>query len=132
LTARAGRETLHINSAAIPRRRPIDYADRVPIADHQGEASCLTPSTASRRACPVSRAQSPARGETLMAMVAHDAFTHILTNPLLAHEVHCPDVYSEAGMAWIEQRSTFAEVAQRACEDEPDLTADFRAPGWRD
>lgn len=57
-------------------------------------------------------------GDTLMTMVAHDAFTHILTNPLLAEEVHCPDVYTDVGLALIEERATFAKLVARNCEDE--------------
>lgn len=57
-------------------------------------------------------------GDTLTTMVAHDAFTHILTNPLLAEEVHCRDVYTDVGLELIEQRSTFADLVARNCEDE--------------
>lgn len=70
-------------------------------------------------------------GETLTAMVAHDAFTHILTNPLLAREVHVPEIYSEAGLALIEERATFADIVARNTEGEGDVAADFRAPALR-
>lgn len=61
-------------------------------------------------------------GDTLTTMVAHDAFTHILTNPMLAEEVHVAEVFSEAGLDYIEDRYRFADIVARACEDEGEVT----------
>lgn len=51
---------------------------------------------------------------TLMAtMVAVDAFSQALTNPLLAPGIFTPATFSPVGMAAIEQTSTLADVVRR-------------------
>lgn len=69
-------------------------------------------------------------GETLMTMVAHDAFTHVLTNPALAEEVHRADVFTDPGLAYIEETFTLPEIVQRNCEDEGDVLTCFTSPNW--
>ena len=50
---------------------------------------------------------------TLTQMVALDAFTHILTNPLLASEVHCEATYSPKGWEIIDENATLVDVIKR-------------------
>jgi prostaglandin-endoperoxide synthase 2 len=59
--------------------------------------------------------------DTLRRMVAYDAFTHILTNPVLSTEVHCPDTFSKAGWKLIQENATLEQVIRRNC-DETKLT----------
>jgi len=59
------------------------------------------------------RGKSEVMPETLRAMVAYDAFTHILTNPVLAGEVHCADTFSPFGIDLIEQRSSLEDIVRR-------------------
>jgi prostaglandin-endoperoxide synthase 2 len=59
------------------------------------------------------RGEGEAMPETLVHMVAYDAFTHILTNPILASEVHCPQTFSEAGWEIIEAKASLADIVRR-------------------
>lgn len=52
-------------------------------------------------------------GELLRVMVANDAFTQALTNPLLAKSVFGPHTFSEEGMAVIKSTRTLADIAVR-------------------
>ncbi|MGD1880121.1 MAG: peroxidase family protein [Kiloniellaceae bacterium] len=52
-------------------------------------------------------------GELLKTMVANDAFTQALTNPLLSKSVFTPATFSEEGMAVIEGTTTLADVIAR-------------------
>lgn len=52
-------------------------------------------------------------GKTLLCIVAHDAFTHIYTNPVLAPAISCPEVFSPAGWEIVQARSTLAEIIAR-------------------
>ena len=51
--------------------------------------------------------------ETLNAMVAVDAFSQILTNPLLASNVYGPQAFSEEGMAVIDETASFQALVAR-------------------
>jgi prostaglandin-endoperoxide synthase 2 len=62
------------------------------------------------------RAENDTMPETLMRMVAYDAFTHILTNPVLSSEVHCVRTFSEVGMEIIEERAGLNEIVRRNCD----------------
>ena len=51
--------------------------------------------------------------ETVTRMVAYDAFTHILTNPLLASEIHTPETFSDVGWAIIQENATLEQIVKR-------------------
>lgn len=55
-------------------------------------------------------------GETIMRMVAYDAFTHILTNPVLATEINCVETFSSVGWEIIGQQASLAEIVRRNCD----------------
>jgi prostaglandin-endoperoxide synthase 2 len=59
------------------------------------------------------RADGEVMPETLTTMVAHDAFTHILTSPILASEVHCPQTFSDAGWEIIQKGATLVDIVNR-------------------
>jgi prostaglandin-endoperoxide synthase 2 len=67
------------------------------------------------------RGENETMPDTLRRMVAYDAFTHILTNPVLSTEVHCPDTFSKAGWKLIQENATLEQVIRRNC-DETKLT----------
>jgi prostaglandin-endoperoxide synthase 2 len=52
-------------------------------------------------------------GELLVTMVANDAFTQALTNPLLAENVFNEDTFSKEGMEVIRSTRTLAELISR-------------------
>ena len=49
-------------------------------------------------------------GDLLMTMVANDAFTQALTNPLLARSVFNADTFSPAGMDIITGTGSLADI----------------------
>jgi prostaglandin-endoperoxide synthase 2 len=51
--------------------------------------------------------------ETLTYMVANDAFTHILTNPILSSEVHCERTFSELGWRIVQEQASLADIVKR-------------------
>ncbi|NIA70560.1 hypothetical protein HBA54_18345 [Pelagibius litoralis] len=64
--------------------------------------------------------ESDMMGELLKIMVANDAFTQALTNPLLAVAVYNADTFGAEGLEIIEKTSTLAQVVARntALQDE--------------
>ncbi|MFY9294088.1 MAG: peroxidase family protein [Methylorubrum rhodinum] len=62
------------------------------------------------------RGEGETMPETLTRMVAYDAFTHILTNPVLASEVHCESTYSEWGWNHIQNHGGLKELILRNCD----------------
>ena len=52
-------------------------------------------------------------GELLTRMVAHDAFTQILSNPLLAREIHHEGTFTRYGMEQIEQTGSIEDLVLR-------------------
>ncbi len=52
-------------------------------------------------------------GELLVTMVANDAFTQALTNPLLAKAVYCEDTFSAEGLEIIKENRTLADIIVR-------------------
>lgn len=62
------------------------------------------------------RAHDEVMPPTLRQMVAHDAFTHILTNPVLSSEVHRPETYSDLGWGIIQEEATLRQVVERNCD----------------
>ena len=67
------------------------------------------------------RGESDSMPETLTRMVANDAFTHILTNPVLSTEVHCPRTYSELGWDIVQKNSTLEDIVRRNCDSNKQL-----------
>lgn len=65
--------------------------------------------------------------ETVVRMVAYDAFTHILTNPLLSTEVYCPETFSKVGWEIVEQRATLDEIIKRNVGRPDAVTASLSA-----
>lgn len=59
------------------------------------------------------RGRGDLMGETMGIMVAHDAFTHIFTNPLLATEVHTRDILSDVGLKIIADTHSLADIVKR-------------------
>jgi prostaglandin-endoperoxide synthase 2 len=64
-------------------------------------------------------------GGLLSTMVAHDAFTQALTNPLLARNVFTEETFSKTGMAIIEQTRSLQDVIGRNCPSPKDVNATF-------
>lgn len=58
-------------------------------------------------------AQNMIMGDMLFYMVAHDAFTHAITNPLLAEDVFNPQTFSDVGWDIINETSTLDDILAR-------------------
>lgn len=66
--------------------------------------------------------ESEMMGEMLTNMVANDAFTQALTNPLLAKSVYNSGTFGEEGMAIVRETRTLAQVIARNTDiDDPSL-----------
>lgn len=66
-------------------------------------------------------------GDLMVRMVAHDAFTHALTNPLLSKHVYGEKTFSEKGLEIIDSTSTLFDVVNRNTHDHVDLVTNFNA-----
>jgi prostaglandin-endoperoxide synthase 2 len=64
-------------------------------------------------------------GELLTTMVANDAFTQALTNPLLARNVFNEQTFSKAGMTIIKQTRSLQQIIARNCTSPADVHASF-------
>ncbi|WP_293372903.1 peroxidase family protein [Nevskia sp.] len=64
-------------------------------------------------------------GELLLNMVAYDAFTQALTNPLLARNVYGKDTFSEEGLKIIENTHTLQDLVNRNCPKPPKVSFEF-------
>ena len=69
--------------------------------------------------------------ETLQHLVAYDAFTHILTNPVLASEVHCEAAFSPLGWEMVHEEATFADIVARNVAGPVHVSFDHRRPDSR-
>lgn len=67
------------------------------------------------------RSGSNVLSPTLQQMVAYDAFTHILTNPVLSTEVHCEGTYSSLGWAIVHEHASLETIVQRNMGSETDV-----------
>jgi prostaglandin-endoperoxide synthase 2 len=65
-------------------------------------------------------------GDLLMTMVAHDAFTQALTNPLLARAVYGPQTFTEEGMRIIESTRSLQDIALRTSRRPGEVQVGFR------
>ena len=66
--------------------------------------------------------------ETLQHLVAYDAFTHILTNPVLASEVHCEQTFTPLGWEMVHEEATFADIVKRNVAGPVHVSFDHRTP----
>ena len=66
-------------------------------------------------------------GELLTTMVAYDAFTQALTNPLLARNVFNEQTFSKAGMTIIKQTRSLQQIIARNCKSPAEVHASFIA-----
>jgi prostaglandin-endoperoxide synthase 2 len=64
-------------------------------------------------------------GKLLMTMVAHDAFTQALTNPLLSTEVFREETFSAAGWRVINGASRLTDIVQRVTNSDHDILCSF-------
>ena len=64
-------------------------------------------------------------GELLMTMVANDAFTQALTNPLLARSIFTEETFSPAGMQTITETTSLADIVRRNAADPDRVVATF-------
>jgi prostaglandin-endoperoxide synthase 2 len=74
------------------------------------------------------RGENDCMPETLVRMVAYDAFTHILTDPVLSTEVHCPRTFSDAGWDIIQQNASFEEIVKRNCDPKKKVHVSLSVP----
>ena len=65
-------------------------------------------------------------GELLTTMVAHDAFTQALTNPLLARNVFNEQTFSKVGMKIIEHTHSLQQIIARNSKTPAEVYASFR------
>jgi prostaglandin-endoperoxide synthase 2 len=65
-------------------------------------------------------------GELLTTMVANDAFTQALTNPLLAKNVFNEDTFSPAGMKIIEETSSLQQIIARNSQSTEGVVSSFK------
>ncbi len=66
-------------------------------------------------------------GELMRSMVGYDAFTHALTNPLLATGVYGAGTFSEEGMAIIDSTESLDQLVRRNTRDR-EFACSFQAP----
>jgi prostaglandin-endoperoxide synthase 2 len=68
------------------------------------------------------RGPSDVLPQTMTTIVAYDAFTHILTNPLLASQVNREATFSPAGWDILQQRSSLAQIIARNVDGPVDVS----------
>ena len=66
-------------------------------------------------------------GELMTTMVAYDAFTHALTNPLLSENVYNENTFSQKGIEIIEGTETFADFVKRNLTKPSEASVSFNA-----
>jgi prostaglandin-endoperoxide synthase 2 len=67
-------------------------------------------------------------GELMTTMVACDAFTQAMTNPLLARHVYNEDTFSPEGLAVIEGTGSLGQVVARNSRAPGEVHCSFRTP----
>ncbi|SDJ10186.1 prostaglandin-endoperoxide synthase 2 [Frankineae bacterium MT45] len=68
-------------------------------------------------------------GDLLTSMVANDAFTQALTNPLLARHVYSPQTFSTLGLKTIEETQSLQQIVQRNSKDPASVYVSFSCSG---
>ena len=75
-----------------------------------------------------------ALGDLMARMVAYDAFTHALTNPLLSKFTFNSKTFSPVGMNIIENTKTLSDIVRRNVKNSGRVVASFTTPieppGW--
>ena len=66
-------------------------------------------------------------GELMTAMVAHDAFTQVLTNPLLSKNVLMETTITELGMQVLDETETLDDIWQRNTDNQDESTKNGQA-----
>jgi len=64
-------------------------------------------------------------GELMTTMVAYDAFTHVLTNPLLSEHVYGEATFSKEGLKIIDETNTIYDFVARNVSNPTQLSATF-------
>ena len=64
-------------------------------------------------------------GELVTTMVAYDAFTQALTNPLLAANVYNEKTFSAAGFGIIAATSTLSDIVKRNTKNPDGVVVEF-------
>ncbi|CAM3736831.1 peroxidase family protein [Smaragdicoccus niigatensis] len=64
-------------------------------------------------------------GDLLTTMVANDAFTQLLSNPLLAANVYNKDTFTQEGLDEIENTKCFADIVKRNAKDPSRVYCNF-------
>ena len=64
-------------------------------------------------------------GELMTVMVAYDAFTHALTNPLLSKYTFKPETFDPAGMTIIADTNTLSDIVKRNVRNSGRVVASF-------
>ncbi len=75
------------------------------------------------------RSGSNVLSPTLQQMVAYDAFTHILTNPVLSTEVHCEATYSELGWQIVHEHASLEAIVRRNMGRDKDVKVSLAHAG---
>ncbi len=65
-------------------------------------------------------------GDLMTTMVGHDAFTQVLTNPLLAADVYTEATFTRAGLTIIEQTENLRQIAARNAQLSTDAAVSFK------
>ena len=58
-------------------------------------------------------------GDLMFNMVAHDAFTHALTNPLLSNAVFKEETFGRVGWKYVQQISTLKAIVDSVVTGQP-------------
>ncbi len=64
-------------------------------------------------------------GDLMLTMVAYDAFTQALTNPLLARNVYGKDTFSAKGLEIIDNTHRLQDLVNRNCAKPPKVSFEF-------
>lgn len=67
-------------------------------------------------------------GDLMFYMVAHDAFTHALTNPLLSKEIFKPITFGDVGWKYVQRTTTLKQVVDLVVHD-PSTICEFALNG---
>ncbi len=67
-------------------------------------------------------------GRLLTRMVGYDAFTHALTNPLMATSVHNEATFTKIGLAVINETNAIGDIIRRNISDGDKVAANFTTP----
>lgn len=67
--------------------------------------------------CAESHGRGMLMGDLMFNMVAYDAFTHVLTNPLLSNEIFRPSTFGDVGWKYVRTITTFRQVGALVVKD---------------